>query len=91
MNSNSSNPNFKQAGKRKWYHEVWFVIAMLLAIGPFAFPLLWKSPLLGPKAKWWLTVLFVFLTLVVLWTGFESVKFTLKHFEEIRASLPFVF
>lgn len=81
--------NLEPAGnpKRKWYHELWFVIAMLLAIGPFAFPLLWKSPALNTQVKWWITVLFSILTIFALWLSFETVKLTLKYVNEIRAVL----
>ena len=42
----------------KWYHNMWFVLLMLtpFALGPFALPLLWKSPAFSKNAKWWLTL-----------------------------------
>ena len=73
--------------KKKWYHNIWFVIGMLLAVGPFAFPLLWKSPNFSRSLKWVITVLFVILTVFAVWLSVESVKLVWKQFEEIRATL----
>lgn len=41
-----------------WYYSRWFVLLMLtpFALGPFALPLLWKSPAFSKPAKWWLTL-----------------------------------
>lgn len=48
MNSSSS----------RWYHSVGFVLlALFLVLGPFALPLLWKSPRFSERAKWFLTAL----------------------------------
>ena len=43
----------------KWYHQPWFVLLMLtpLALGPFALPLLWKSPRFSGRVKMLLTLL----------------------------------
>ncbi len=73
--------------KRKWYHNFWIVIAMLVTLGPFAFPLLWKSPSFSTHLKWALTILFTALTVLMIWLSIETIKLVLKQFEEIRATL----
>ncbi len=73
--------------KEKWFHHIWFVVAMLLAAGPFAFPLLWKSSQFSRGAKWVLTILFILLTIAAIWLSVESVKLVLKQFQELRATL----
>ncbi len=74
---------------KKWYYKLWFIIAMLIAVGPFAFPLLWKSPEFNKLTKWILTILFLGLTAAALWLSVETVKFAVKRFEELRATLLF--
>ncbi len=58
---------------------------MLLTIGPFAFPLLWKSPNFSRRAKWILTIFFILLTILTIWFSAETIKLILKEFEEIEA------
>ena len=48
----------------KWYHGIWFVLAMLFfVLGPLGLPLLWKSPRFTTVWKWALTVLVLLYTL----------------------------
>ena len=70
--------------KEKWYHKVWFVIAMLLTIGPLAFPLLWKSPRFNRPTKWFLTILFILLTILTIWLSAETFKLVLQEIKEIQ-------
>jgi hypothetical protein len=53
----------------KWYLTRWFVLLMLtpLALGPFALPLLWKSPRFSRTAKWLLTLFTMGWTLWLIW------------------------
>ena len=73
--------------QEKWYHHIWFVVTMLLAFGPFAFPLLWKSSKFSRGTKWALTVLFIVLTILTIWLSLESVKLMLKQIREIHSLL----
>ena len=54
---------------RKWYYSVWFVLVMLtpFALGPFALPLLWKSPQFSKRAKVVLTLLALIATIWLIW------------------------
>lgn len=48
----------------RWYHSVWFVLAMLfLVLGPLALPLLWGSPRFSRDAKIGLTIAVALYTL----------------------------
>lgn len=51
--------------KMKWYYNPWLVLLLLspVALGPFALPLLWKSPRFTRGAKLALTLL------TLAWTG----------------------
>ena len=71
----------------KWYHRSWFVVLMLIAFGPFAFPLLWKSSSFNKPLKWFLTALFTVLTVLALWGSVETFKLVWKQFEDLRAVL----
>lgn len=66
---------------------MWFVIGMLLAAGPFAFPLLWKSSEFNRGAKWALTILFLLLTALAVWLSIESGKLLMKEYEDLKALL----
>jgi hypothetical protein len=55
------------AAPPKWYHNVWFVLVMLLfVVGPFGLPLVWKNPAFPRWVKWALTVVMVCYTLWLL-------------------------
>ncbi len=76
-----------QDKQKKWYHNLWFIIVMLLTIGPFAFPLLWKSPNISRSLKWILTILFVILTIAAIWLSIETGKAVWKEVESLRGVL----
>lgn len=69
----------------KWYHRLWFVIVMLFAIGPFAFPLLWKSNDFNLITKWILTIFFILITVFAVWVSIETGKLVWKEFQNLRA------
>jgi len=75
--------------KNKWYHEIWFVVLMLFVMGPFGFPLLWKSQKCSTGLKWVLTILFTVLTVGALWGTAEVVRLIVKRVQELQASLQF--
>ncbi|MCX7920169.1 MAG: hypothetical protein N3A72_11310 [bacterium] len=52
----------------KWYYSIPFVLLMLFAIaGPFALPLLWKSPEFNTTSKFLLTTLVILITIFLIW------------------------
>ncbi len=57
-----------------WYYKRWSVIGALILLGPFAFPLLWKSPELNLAWKIALTVILPAATIYMIagtWKIFE--------------------
>lgn len=73
--------------KKKWYYKLWFVIIMLLAVGPFGFPLLWKSSDFSKGMKWALTILFTAITITCFWGLIETIRFALKQFQELQSAM----
>lgn len=63
----------------KWYYRFWWVIVLLLSVGPFALPLLWKSPVFSLLMKWVLTIATVVLTVMTVVLTVDSVKAILSH------------
>lgn len=53
-----------------WYYRVPYVVAMLLLVGPLAFPLLWRSPHFSRSARWAWTVVVVAAVLLFLATPY---------------------
>lgn len=70
-------------GEQKWYFKWWTVIAGLLTLGPFAFPLLWKSKDFNLFWKWVLTVTITGITVVLLWSTWKIVAIVLEHFRSL--------
>jgi hypothetical protein len=56
----------------------------LLLLGPFAFPLLWKSPAFNRFWKIALTVVFTALTVYLLWGTGEIIKYVLKEAKQLQ-------
>lgn len=75
----TTNPNNSQP----WFLKWWTVVVLLLAIGPFAFPFLWKSRDFNLFWKIILTALFVVLTIVLTWGTWETVKIVLQKFKDL--------
>ncbi len=69
--------------KEPWYLKWWTVVVLLLTIGPFAFPLLWKSKDFNLFWKIFLTVLFLALTVALSWGTLEIVKTVIKQFKDL--------
>ncbi|MBI4343438.1 MAG: hypothetical protein HY601_01310 [Candidatus Omnitrophica bacterium] len=65
-----AEPPGASTSRSRWYHSVWFVLAMLFFVmGPFALPLLWKSPRFALWAKVALTLALAGATWWALATG----------------------
>ena len=72
--------------KAKWYYSVWFVLLMLtpFLMGPFALPLLWKSPHFPRWAKIILTVLEIFVTYWLVILLIHAVQATLRSLDQLQ-------
>ena len=69
--------------EERWYFKWWTVFVALIILGPFAFPLLWKSKDFNLFWKFFLTVGFTIITIVMIWGSWKTVEIALKHFKEI--------
>ena len=68
--------------KKPWYLRWWTVLAALITIGPFAFPLLWQSKDFNLFWKWFLTLIFVAITVLAIWASWATVKFVIQTMKD---------
>lgn len=66
--------------EQKWYFKWWTVIAALLVLGPFAFPLLWKSKDFNLFWKWVLTIVISVMTVALLWSTWKIVQIVIEQY-----------
>lgn len=71
--------------KNAWYLEPIAVILLLFfALGPFALPLLYKSPKFGSGAKISLTILTLLFTGTVIFYSYQAINQTLQRLDEMN-------
>lgn len=70
--------------KPRWYQGVVPVFLALLLMGPFAFPLLWKSSRFNFFWKAALTLLFVVSTLLMIKASAAIVEVLLQQIQEMK-------
>lgn len=76
--------NPSESPKSKWYHNLWFILVMLFfVLGPFALPLLWKSPSLPKPVKIILTLLVVGIAFGAIFMIQSSLRSVLNSLSEI--------
>jgi hypothetical protein len=67
-----------QGATLQWYYRpLWIALLAMLALGPFALPLVWRTPALGRGGRWALTAfVLAFTALVVyrLWVAVEVLR-----------------
>ena len=79
-----------QTPRSRWYNNSWFVIFMLMpfVLGPFALPLLWKSPHFSRRMKTILTLLTVGLTIwLVVYVFTDIVPAITKQMNDLNSAL----
>jgi hypothetical protein len=65
-------------------HRRWFVLLMLFAaLGPLAFPLLWRSPQFSTAWKILLTIAVTLLTAAIVWLLWIQVGILVEAFREL--------
>lgn len=76
MNSRFCSQCGKPIGSTPWYYRpLWIMVLALFVLGPFALPLVWKSPAISRPAKIWITVgITVYSLLLVYWTWVLTVR-----------------
>ena len=67
----------------RWYQSVPFVIFMLIALGPFALPLLWKSPAFNFPAKIIITIVTIALTIWMLQMTAQMTAYIYQQFKAL--------
>ena len=76
--------------KSKWYHNVWFVLGMLLfVLGPFGLPLVWKNPRFSPRTKMILTWLMVGYTILLLTATIRMVQTVGASLNSLNSTLQY--
>lgn len=71
--------------KTRWFYQPLTVIAGLFLLGPFAFPLLWKSPSFSRPWKIFWTLAISIMTVYMIWGTWKIVEIILKEFGQFAA------
>ena len=83
-------PRARPAAAARWYHNIWFVLAMLfLVLGPFGLPLVWKNPNFSRTVKIVLTLLMVIYTIVLIDMTIRMAQVVSQRVNELNRSLGF--
>ena len=72
-----------QPENSRWFYNPLVVIGALLLLGPFAFPLLWKSPSFNQFCKIVLTIAVILMTIYMLWGTWKIVDYILREFKQL--------
>lgn len=68
----------------------WYVILMLLTVGPGAIPLLWQSPQFSRSAKMIWTVAVIMIALSCIWVALVLGPAVEQHFQQLKGAVtPF--
>ena len=63
----------------KWYHNIWFVLGMLVfVLGPFGLPLVWRHPRFSRRTKWVLTIATALYTVLLIEITIRTVQGALQ-------------
>ena len=73
--------------KVKWYYNPVVDIMAVLILGPFALPLVWRSPSLKKWAKVLLTAAVVILTILTIKYSITLYNYFLKEMQELQGAL----
>jgi len=71
----------------KWYLRPVTIIIAILAVGPFAIPLVWLSPAFKKWLKVTLTVLLILLSIVLVKCSMQAYSLLLKEMQALQAVL----
>ena len=65
---------------QKWYFKWWSVIVLLITLGPFAFPFLWKSKDFNLFWKLAITIVITVITVGLIWSTWAIVQMMIDQF-----------
>ena len=86
MSQESHSELKPQGATEKWYLRWWMVVVWLLTLGPFGFPLLWKSKDISRFWKWFWTIAVSVLTLFLSWSTWTLIKTLINQLKEAGLS-----
>jgi len=70
-----------------WYHNIWFVLCMLLFVaGPFGLPLVWSNPRFSRGMKAVLTILMGVYTAVLVWGVVVIIRAAGRELDQLNAA-----
>ena len=79
-----------EPSKSRWYHNLWFVLAMLLfVLGPLGLPLVWKNPRFTRNTKYALTGLMVLYTFFLIKLTAQLAHVVFQSVEQFNSTLQF--
>ena len=70
--------------KLKWYFRLPTVVLAVLALGPFALPLVWKNPSLSKRSRMLISVLILALTIWMISVSVNVAQLILKEAAELQ-------
>lgn len=75
----------RQAAAGQWYHSPRSILILAFTVlGPFAIPLIWRSPRMGTAMKWFLTLVITAVTVLVLYILYVFIAYLLGRYWEIQ-------
>jgi hypothetical protein len=78
----------KEEGKVKWYlNPISVVLLLFFVLGPFALPLLYKSPKFSKTSKVILTIVVIVYTSYLIFASLEIGRELYRRMEELRGIL----
>jgi hypothetical protein len=77
-----------QGSRIPWYYRNWGIaVSSLLGLGPFGLILVWRSPALGPKARWAWTAAILLLTGCVVLQIYRAYCEVMRQLPELMGML----
>lgn len=77
----------QQGGQAWYYHPVWILVLALLALGPIALVLVWKSRRMGAAWKWVLAVVITVYSVYCIYFLYIVTAFTVRQMLELNHML----
>jgi len=69
-------------GEIRWYYRIWFIVLAILVAGPFAIPLIWKSPSIGNRTK---IVIIILVLALTIWLVAVSADLAMKLLKQVQS------
>jgi len=77
-----------QVASSPWYYEpVWILILAFAVLGPFALPLVWRTPKLGLGSKWLVTLGVALYTALLVFMTYRLAETVIHQWRAISEQL----